>query len=153
VSVFATIEDGPDPGFAYLTNQIGPGTTAANEIASGAFSFPAASTETLLFSGLTLPAGTYYLTLTVTNSGSGGWFGTNTPTATTAAGVTLFPDYDTFTPAAYPPATSFFTPTSTNLIFRVTAIPESSALIQFLLGGGLIAFLGLRRSVVRAAEE
>src|SRR3954468_240157 len=47
VSVFATIGLGPDTGYAYLTNRVGPGTTAAaNEIASGPFLFPTASTET-----------------------------------------------------------------------------------------------------------
>jgi hypothetical protein len=141
VSIFATIALGPDAGYAYLTNQTGPGTTAANEIASGPFAFPATTTETLLFTGLTLGSGTYYLTLTVTNPGSAGWWGTNTQTVTTAPGVTLHSDYDTFTPSAYPPATSFFTPTTTNLLFRVTgiAVPEPSTLASLLTGAGLIA--------------
>src|SRR6476660_8115471 len=55
VSVFATIGGVPGSGFAYLTNRIRPGTTAAaNEIASTPVSFSAASTETRLFSGLSL---------------------------------------------------------------------------------------------------
>jgi hypothetical protein len=152
VSVFATIGGGPATGFAYLTNKVGPGTTAAaNEIASTPVSFPVASTENQLFSGLSLPAGTYYLTLAGT---AGSWGGTNTPTVNKAAGVTLFADYDTFTPAAYPPSSSFFMGTSTNLIFRVTAaVPESSPAVQFLFGGGLLALLGFGRLVVRPAKN
>ena len=140
VSIFATIGLGPDPGFAYLTNQIGPGTTAAaNEIASGPFAFPATSTETLLFTGLTLSPGTYYLTLTTTSGHSAGWYGTNAPTVTAAPGVTLHSDYDTFTPAPYPPATNFNTTATTNLLFKVTAVPEPSAVALFLIGVAVIA--------------
>src|SRR3954469_2860218 len=151
VSVFATIGGVSGSGFAYLTNKIGPGTTAAaNEIASTPVSFPAASTETQLFSGLSLPAGTYYLTLA---GSAGDWGSTSTPTVNKAAGVTLFADYATFTPAAYPPSSSVFS-TGTNLIFRVTAaVPESSATIQFLFGAGLVAFLGFRRSLVRPEKK
>ena len=149
VSVFATIGGVPGSGFAYLTNRIGPGTTAAaNEIASTPVSFPAASTETQLFSGLSLPAGTYYLTL----AGNGSWGSTGTPTVNKAAGVTLFPDYATFTPAPYPPSSNVFN-TSTNLLFRVTAVPESSTTIQFLFGFGLVTLLGFRRLIVRRAKE
>lgn len=150
VSVFATIGGVPGSGFAYLTNRIGPGATAAaNEIASTPVSFPAASTETQLFSGLSLPAGTYYLSL----AGNGSWGSSSTPTVNKAAGVTLFADYATFTPEAYPPSSSVFN-TSTNLIFRVTAaVPESSAAVQFLFGGGLLAGIGFGRSLVRVVKE
>lgn len=147
VSIFATIALGPDTGFAYLTTRTGTGTTVADQVAGAPFTFPATTTETALFSGLTLGPGTYYLTLTVTNNGgSAGWWGTNAQTVTTAAGVTLSPDYDTFTPAAYPPATNFFTPTSTNLLFRVTgvAVPEPSTMAALLTGAGL-TFLGCLR--------
>jgi hypothetical protein len=147
VSVFATIGGVPGSGFAYLTNRIGPGTTAAaNQIASTPIVFPAASTETQLFSGLSLPPDTYYLTLA---GSAGSWGSTSTPTVNKAAGVTLFADYATFTPAAYPPSSSFFS-TGTNLIFRVTAaVPESSAAVQFLFGGWSLALLGFGGSIVR----
>jgi hypothetical protein len=52
-------------GVAYLTTQLGPGTTVADEVASTAFTFPTGSPSTVnLFSGLTLGPGDYYLTLT-----------------------------------------------------------------------------------------
>jgi PEP-CTERM motif-containing protein len=144
VSIFATISLGPDNGFAYLTNRIGPGTTAANEIASTPFVFPATTTETPLFAGLTLGAGTYYLTLTAASGRSAGWWGTNTQTVTSASGVTLDSDYDTFTPSSYPPATAFFRGTGTNLLFRVTgiAVPEPTTVATF--GLGIAALFGLR---------
>ena len=49
---------------AYLTTQIGPGTTLANEIVSATTNVAllvSAATEVPLFTNLTLPAGTYYL--------------------------------------------------------------------------------------------
>jgi hypothetical protein len=149
VAIFATISLGPDAGFAYLTNQIGPGTTAANEIASAPFTFPATAIETLLLTGLTLGPGTYYLTLTATNGGSAGWWGTNAQTVTTAPGATLSSDYDTFTPATYPPATNFNTTATTNLLFKVTGtpVPEPSTLAALLTGIGLIAVGRFKRSL------
>jgi hypothetical protein len=50
-------------GQAYLTTQIGPGTTVANEIASTNFTFPLQQTDFVLFEGLHLPAGSYYLSI------------------------------------------------------------------------------------------
>lgn len=72
---------GSDSFVGFLTNQIGPGTTSANLITptvtgtgqANAFPFP--GPPTVLFSGLTLDAGTYYLTiLGEDNSPSGGIF-------------------------------------------------------------------------------
>jgi hypothetical protein len=65
VSVSAKLAAGgaDQTGRAYLTTQIGPGTSVANEIASTNFSFPPQSTNLTLFSGLQLPAGTYYLSI------------------------------------------------------------------------------------------
>lgn len=149
VSIFATLALGPDAGFAYLTTKTGPGTTVADQVAGAPFVFPATTTEMPLFTGLTLGPATYYLTLTTTNNGSAGWWGTpNAQTVTTAPGVTLSPDYDTFTPAAYPPATSFFSPTGTNLLFRVTGVavvPEPSTLAALLTGAALMCVGRFRR--------
>lgn len=50
-------------GRAYLTTQIGPATSTANEIASTAFTFPLEVTNVALFQGLRLPSGAYYLSI------------------------------------------------------------------------------------------
>jgi hypothetical protein len=50
-------------GRAYLTTQIGPGTIVANEIASTNFIFPVEAANLVLFSGLILPPGSYYLSI------------------------------------------------------------------------------------------
>jgi hypothetical protein len=67
----AALLTGGGQGVAYLMTQIGPGTTIASEIARNSFSFPSSIAPVSLFSGLTLPAGTYYLVLA--SSGGGGW--------------------------------------------------------------------------------
>ncbi|MBV9265894.1 MAG: hypothetical protein JO061_06985, partial [Acidobacteriaceae bacterium] len=70
-------------GVAYLTTQVGPGTTMADEIARSSFFAPSQPANVTLFSGLTLPAGTYYLVLgSDAPYVAGGWrdaSGVNTP--------------------------------------------------------------------------
>jgi hypothetical protein len=65
VSVSAKLAAGgaDQTGRAYLTTQIGLGTSVANEIASTNFSFPPQSTNLTLFSGLQLSGGSYYLSI------------------------------------------------------------------------------------------
>jgi len=79
-----------ETGRAFLSTRIGPGTSLADQIAYTAFTFPSHADDLLLFSGLSLPAGQYYLSL-VGNSGSwgSGWVGSDTPTLKTGAGVVL----------------------------------------------------------------
>jgi len=50
-------------GRAYLTTQIGSGTSTNAEIASTSFTFPLAVTNVVLFQGLHLPPGSYYLSI------------------------------------------------------------------------------------------
>src|SRR5271156_811648 len=74
ISAFLSSLGGSDgTGTVYLTDQIGPGTTVANQIAettvSGLAFGPA--TATTVFSGLDLGPGTYYL-VTANNLGGGG---------------------------------------------------------------------------------
>jgi hypothetical protein len=70
---------------AVLTDQIGPGTTVGNVIASTTVSYPATSTLTSLFTGLSLGSGTYYLI--IGGTGAGAWPQAGPSTVTTAAGV------------------------------------------------------------------
>jgi hypothetical protein len=65
-----SIDQSFDTGTAYLMSSIGPGTTAMSEVVPPmGFTAPIGNQfgevpTTVLFSGLTLPAGTYYLVLT-----------------------------------------------------------------------------------------
>ena len=146
VSIFATLTAGPTAGTAYLTNQIGAGTTAANEIASTSFTFPSSATEIQLFSGLTLTSGTYYLTIVANTSGGGaGWVSSSGPSdVTTAPGVTINSDYVTQSPASYPPASTFFEQ-DFELLYRVTGVPEPSSIALLLAGGGMVVRMARKR--------
>jgi hypothetical protein len=76
-------------GRAYLTTQIGEGTTVANEIASTDFTFPLTPANLVLFQGLHLPPGAYYLSI-IGDSPSWGscWNGFITTNVVTAPDVT-----------------------------------------------------------------
>lgn len=97
-------------GTVYLVNQVGPGATAANNVAppitiSGlTYAFV---TQTL-WTGLTLPAGTYYVVWVPlhTNNPSMSPGITSAPTTTAGTGVTSLGITETTTAvASFPPAT------------------------------------------------
>jgi uncharacterized protein (TIGR03437 family) len=105
VSISAALANGPDNVF--LTNKIGPGTTAANVIASAtpaiAGQTSGAASLTTLFTGLTLGPGTYYLVVQ-----GGDWDEVDTAgTSTLAPGITLSGTDFALTPNAFVPASSF----------------------------------------------
>jgi hypothetical protein len=96
----------------YLTDKIGDGTTTANEIAKvsvtdlpGQFT---TDTPAAVFTGLTLPAGTYYV-IEASDAGPPGasWGGPVSPTETTAPGVTINSILQASSLAGYSPASGF----------------------------------------------
>ncbi len=145
----------PGSGIAYLTTQIGPGTTVLDQVASAPFivSAPIAS-DVLLFSGLSLTAGTYYLTLSSPESTTA-WLGASNPPMTTAPGVSYNGQFgQRHTPVdPYPPASGFM-PTDvaqgySSLLFVVSgdAVPEPSTAVTLLVGCGLLICRQRRRGV------
>jgi hypothetical protein len=142
---------------AYLTNSIGTGTTVANQIATAPISTTVAcfsGTPVTIFTGLTLPPGTYYLVIS-NQSGNFEWnFDFGGAIEADGTGVTGNPDEASVaTPPAYPPSdptfSSFFG--GNRLQFSVTgsfglppsaptATPTLSTWGMIGLGGALLLF-------------
>jgi hypothetical protein len=134
---------------AYLTTQIGPGTTVTDEIAHTQFTVPgelpvcspsSCGAVVTLFSSLSLGPGDYFLTLssTATSSPVVGWFPALDPTVVTDTGVTPGSSFLGFSVASYPPASAFGTyPFAMHFIVTGTAatpIPEPPTAILVGLG-------------------
>jgi MYXO-CTERM domain-containing protein len=141
-------------GLAYLTTQIGLGTTSAFEIVSSTFLFPTTNSMVSIFSGLNLQAGTYYLTVQGVSNGQNGnciWAGLPTPIINTANGVTTNGQYWNYYapynlgPQGYSPATQFSTGPRSFSLFQVTGfeVPEPSTWAMASLG--LLLLAGRRR--------
>lgn len=96
-------------GSAFLTRRVGPGTTTNDELASVSFPFPAAATNVVLFTGLTLDPGTWFLTI-AGDPGSWGpnWLLSCRSDFAYADGVTLGTGYTFYGSAPYRPAAENF---------------------------------------------
>jgi len=152
-------------GTAYLMRAIGPGTTSTSEVvAPVAFTAPLADgggaiAPTVLFSGLTLARGTYYLVLTAPFRDVGGgspllWAVPTNTVITTSPFATIGSPFEantTLFPAAlFPPASNFVTTDWTMFDVNGTKIvaPEPSSLL--LLCTGLLGIVGtVRRNLLR----
>jgi hypothetical protein len=152
VNVTITVEIDPGTGSgtsgtAYLTTQVGPGTSVAQQIATAPFSATGAKFSPVLntlFTGLTLGPGNYYLVL---SSATGlGWeiaTGFITPVADAGVSDILNADTSGNPLAAYPP-TSIFGNTTGNLVeFTAigTAVPEPSPMALIFSALVLIALV------------
>jgi hypothetical protein len=139
---------------AYLTSQIGPGTTIADQIATATVPVPGPgpnATYTTLFSGLTLGPGNYFLTLAAadpTDAGTAAWWYDSFARILTDTGVAWLGKYGTNSPdSSYPPATLFSLQTKDGTGLQVTGdppsnVPEPSTFRPFALG--LFVLLNLR---------
>ena len=164
VTITAPLEDnssggpiGGTEGTVYLTNKIGPGTTVANLVAPPVTVSGLTNTFTVrtLFTGLSLPAGNYYLTFRSTNSNplSMSMEGSSTPAQTFGPGVSGLGADGQITPDPFPPATAVTLSQPGNLFVTVTgdlvvnyAIPAMSTSILILLGFALV-LVGLKFTV------
>lgn len=146
---------------AYLTTSIGPSATPpALASTTESFSTPFASPEeTILFSGLTLGPGTYYLTLFGSDSAAGPngaiWVGSEASgaaaTIMTAPGVTVSSAYQAnggILDGFYAPASSFILAASgdsgfSSYDFTVTGVfvPEAPPALELMLGFAALAML------------
>jgi hypothetical protein len=149
---------------AFLTTQVGPGTTAAHEVASSSTQFSTAAsgllppytfTTATLFSGLSLSAGSYFLTVQPV-SGTAFWVSSPSSSAViTASGASLTSSFlSAFADQAYFPANTFggvgdvsgphlWFSVSGDLASTGDAVPEPATLA--LLGSGLAAVAAARR--------
>jgi hypothetical protein len=96
-------------GRAYLTTQIGPGTSVANEIASTNFTFPLQPANLVLFSGLQLPPGSYYLSIIGDSTTWGScWVMGSATNAVTGNGVASLGGFGGGVDGSYFPASSVY---------------------------------------------
>jgi hypothetical protein len=151
-------------GTAFLMNQVGPGTTVANQLAVSPFNFVFnTNLQTVsyvsLFSGLSLVPGTYYVVMASNSPNTvmqGITVGTGV-TYSTAPGTTVgVPQFTSGTNlnAIYPPASTWVNSGTGNRFFTVTGdptgtepIPEPATLLLLGAGlGGIAAKLRRRRA-------
>jgi hypothetical protein len=140
--------------YAWVTNQIGTGTTDTNVLASTSFAGPDHKTAAESpFTGLTLGSGTYYLVLSALDvSNLTGWDDTKTSTETIAntAGNSYVASwansgvYGTFAPAG---VVSNITndPNDDNFLFSITSTPLPATWTMMLAGLAGIGFIAFRR--------
>lgn len=152
VTITMPLEDETTPnpiggveGTVYLMNQIGAGTTSANQVVAPfqISGLTASYTTVTLFSGLTLPAGNYYLVLVPTAvspmTASPAEVSTG-QVVTTGPSVAVIGDGATISLASYPPATTITLQTPDNLFLSITGnasipnTPAPSSLILLLTG-------------------
>jgi hypothetical protein len=146
-------------GMAYLMNAIGPGTTPASEVVAPASFTAPVSTDTsvdvpltVLFTGLNLGPGTYYLVLAAPHAdvfpSPLGWQDANTPVVTSAAAASIGFSFIALGPSVAPfaPASQFNISTSATM-FDVSGVlvPEPSSLTLFGIGTLAAAAVLVRR--------
>lgn len=131
---------GHGTGIAYLMNAVGPGTTAANEVAAPVLIEAGEEADRILFSGLTLGPGTYYLV--IVSDGSLRWETANHPLYRSATGAWLGFGGTEGSGVGYGPASSYEL-VPADFVFSVTGdqgVPERGTM--GLVGAGLVLVAG-----------
>jgi len=134
---------------AFLTTQIGPGTTVANQIATQVVGVNSGVGNYGLFSGLSLGSGSYFITLLFSSSLTGPLGGGTVIGPTVGPGVTYL-GLSTLGAAAYAPAGAASS-SSIALRFNVTGdqaaagVPEPASIGLLATGIALIGGLYRRR--------
>ena len=153
----STGDPGTGSATVYLTDSIGAGTTTANEIARATLTdLPvlfSTSTPEVVFTGLTLPAGTYYV-IEASDTGSAvgaDWGEPEFPVETTAPGVTIHTDLIASSFASYSPASAFAADTGDGFAFSITGspVPEPSTWAMMMLGFAGLGHAGFRSARAR----
>lgn len=159
-----SIYPAPYGGTAWITNSIGPGTTAANIVATSTFSNVNNNDfyvgPVTFFSGLTLGPGTYYFMVSVSSGGAmvEGLHPNYNLVVSTAPGVSAGSDYVALDPNYYgccaqdmtfPPASNWTYPGNAGdyipmTITGVSAVPEPGTLL--LVATGVIGVWLRRRA-------
>ena len=138
VSITAKLtSNGPanQTGRAYLTTQIGPGTAAGHQIASTTFGFPQTASKVILFQGLNLPPGTYYLSI-IGDSSWGSCWTTSATNLIAERGIQCLGGLGAVgAPSAYFPATPFFSELAIPPELSIQGINVSRPLLQITRNG------------------
>jgi hypothetical protein len=124
--------DPTDIGTAWITTRVGPGTTVADEVATASFLFPSSidPSDAILFTGLTLNPGTYYLSIGGGTNYWSSWYATDQPVLTMDTGVSYNGNFYVYDAAPYAPASTYDPTPSITPIFVITgtAVPEPASL-------------------------
>ena len=142
VSVSAKLTSNGEPnqtGRAYLTTQIGPGTSPDQQVAYAEFTFPIPVTKVTLFQGLLLRPGTYYLSIIGDSSWGSCWVESAT-NVITATGVTSLGGLGALAaPSAYFPATPFYSELPIPPELTVQGTKDNRPLLQITSSGNLVS--------------
>lgn len=145
ITIAAELEWSSTTVDAYLTDSIGPSTTVADQLAFTGFSFASAEPEwVVLFSGLDLGPGSYFVTIAGADVG---WVEANPATVTTMGGASYLGEASWYPGAAYPPSSfvAGLEPDGT-FIFEVVSTPEPVSFGLVALGIAACALRQRRRT-------
>lgn len=137
-------------GRAFLTTKLGLGTTVADQVAFQSFTFPSNESSVTLFSGLDLPAGTYFLSLVGDSPSYGsGWVVSQSPSIQSGPGDSFANDYGFRSPTTpfLPSSDVWVDPGKPN--FSVTGtntVPEPTAFCLLLIASPFLATMRRRKT-------